>query len=150
MKKLRELKNYYRDSNGVEIIALDFLKENGTIVYCTKDYRCGYPSCSEKQFFAPFYIEFQDGNAWILYATNSIRNDRMCIQQWHSEHIKVLFPSADIGRDSMETGEINDSSIVQRLYEFVCHDEDIRHSIERAFRRRGRDSNFNHHRRYLP
>ena len=65
-------------------------RANGKIVFCTKDFRIGYPECSECQFFAPFYIEFRDGSAWIIFSTNSIRNDRMCIQQWNAEHIKEL------------------------------------------------------------
>ena len=68
-------------------------QSEGIIVFCTKDFRCGYEECAEKQFFAPFYIEFRDGSAWIIYSTNSIRTDRMCIQQWNAEHIKVLCPN---------------------------------------------------------
>lgn len=75
------------------LTALQRCQETGQIVYCTKDYRVGYPNCAEKQFFAAFYVEFRDGSGWIIYSTNSIRNDRMCIQQWNAEHIKVLCPN---------------------------------------------------------
>lgn len=68
-------------------------QSEGKIVFCSKDFRIGYPEHSEKQFFAPFYIEFRDGTGWIIFSTNSVRNDRMCIQQWNAEHIKVLCPN---------------------------------------------------------
>lgn len=72
-------------SNILRTMQLDEL-----IVFCTTDYRCGYSDASKKQFYASFYLEFRNGNAWILYSTNSIRNDRMCIQQWNTEHIKKI------------------------------------------------------------
>ena len=75
------------------LAVLQKCQEEGKIVFCTKDFRIGYPTCSEKQFFAPFYIEFRDGSGWLIYSTNSIRSDRMCIQQWNAEHIKVLCPN---------------------------------------------------------
>lgn len=136
--------NKVKSINGVMVkhyllTTLQKCQDNGTIVYCTKDYRCGYPSCSEKQFYAPFYIEFQDGNAWILYATNSIRNDRMCIQQWHSEHIKVLFPNViksivvvpsevrDVQKESREVlrynEKIEDKSFLSFVDQVVYQDE---------------------------
>ena len=87
--------NKVKSINGVIVKhclleALQKCQEQNVIVYCSKDFRCGYENSSQVQFFAPFYIEFSNGDGWILYATNSIRNDRMCIQQWNSEHIKVL------------------------------------------------------------
>lgn len=100
------------------------MQEKGMIVYVSQDYRCGYPSCSEKQFFAPFIIEFRDGTAWILYSTNSVRNDRMCIQQWNAEHIKkihtnikkafVVVPNEikDVDKESKEVSRYN-SKITQ-------------------------------------
>ena len=75
------------------LAVLQKCQADGEIVFCTKDFRVGYPDCSEKQFFAAFYIEFRDGTAWIIYSTNSIRNDRMCLQQWNAEHIKELCPN---------------------------------------------------------
>lgn len=65
-------------------------QEKKLIIYCTKDFRIGYPDFCSDQFFASFYIEFRNGTGWLIYSTNSIRNDRMCIQQWHAEHIKKI------------------------------------------------------------
>lgn len=72
------------------ISLLKSLQESGEIVFCSKDFRCGYPGYKDLQFYAPFYLEFKNGVGWIIYSTNSIRNDRMCIQQWNSEHIKKI------------------------------------------------------------
>lgn len=72
---------------------LEILKkmQNESLVSsCSSNYRIGYNSQFPDQFFAPFYLELSDGSAWIIYATNSIRTDRMCIQQWNSENIKRI------------------------------------------------------------
>jgi len=100
----------------------------GAIVFCTSDYRCGYSGCSEKQFYAPFYLEFRNGDAWIIYSTNSIRNDRMCIQQWNAEHIKkintsivkafVVVPnqSANVNREKREVERYNEKIMQGMIY----------------------------------
>lgn len=107
---------------------LSSMQTQGIIVFCTTDYRCGYSGCSEKQFYAPFYLEFRNGDAWIIYSTNSIRNDRMCIQQWNSEHIKqinssivkayVVVPnqSATIGREKREVERYNEKIIQGTIF----------------------------------
>ena len=69
---------------------LKALQDNGVISFCSKDYRNGYEGFDKKQFFAPFYIEFPNGEGWLLFASNSIRNDRMNNQQWSSLHLKKL------------------------------------------------------------
>lgn len=107
---------------------LSSMQTQGIIVFCTTDYRCGYSGCSEKQFYASFYLEFRNGDAWIIYSTNSIRNDRMCIQQWNSEHIKqinssivkayVVVPnqSATIGREKREVERYNEKIIQGTIF----------------------------------
>lgn len=60
------------------------------INFCLSEYRCGYKGKNNEQFYAPFYIEFFNGEGWLIFSTNSIRNDRMCIQQWNAEHIKRI------------------------------------------------------------
>jgi len=110
---------------------LSSMQTQGIIVFCTTDYRCGYSGCSEKQFYAPFYLEFRNGDAWIIYSTNSIRNDRMCIQQWNSEHIKqinssimkayVVVPnqSATIGREKREVERYNEKIIQGTIFSTI-------------------------------
>ncbi len=60
------------------------------IVYCTADFRAGYSNLSPEQFYAPFYIEFRNEDGWLLFSTNSIRTDRINIQQWNSYHLRQI------------------------------------------------------------
>lgn len=69
---------------------LQELQEEGVITYCTADFRNGYPEYDSDQFFAPFYIEFKNGEGWLIFASTSIRNDRMNNQQWNSLHLRKL------------------------------------------------------------
>lgn len=71
---------------------LQALQANGVIAFCSMQYRTGYPDFDTKQFFSPFYIEFHNNEGWLLYSSNSIRNDRMNNQQWNSFHIKKIVP----------------------------------------------------------
>ena len=71
---------------------LQALQANGVIAFCSMQYRTGYPDFETKQFFSPFYIEFHNNEGWLLYSSNSIRNDRMNNQQWNSFHIKKIVP----------------------------------------------------------
>lgn len=69
---------------------LQTLQANGVIAFCSMEYRNGYEEYDTKQFYAPFYIEFQNGEGWLLFSSSSIRNDRMNNQQWNSLHLKKI------------------------------------------------------------
>lgn len=69
---------------------LQMLQANGIISFCSMEYRNGYAEYDPKQFYAPFYIEFQNGEGWLLFSSSSIRNDRMNNQQWNSLHLKRI------------------------------------------------------------
>ena len=71
-------------------LQLQALQEKGVISFCSAEYRNGYPEFDTRQFYAPFYIEFANGEAWLLFSSNSIRNDRMNNQQWNSYHLKKI------------------------------------------------------------
>ncbi len=58
------------------------------IIAYGKDVKFGYKD-KAKQFHAQYVIEFADGKKWVLHSTTSIR-DRINIQQWNSEHIKLI------------------------------------------------------------
>lgn len=73
-------------------LQLQTLQAKGTIAFCSMEYRNGYADYDTKQFYAPFYIEFQNGEGWLLFSTSSIRNDRMNNQQWNSLHLKKIAP----------------------------------------------------------
>ena len=72
------------------VALLKELQDNHTILCCHSDYRCGYENMNSEQFFSPFLIEFSSGNNWLVFSTNSIRNDRVSIQQWNAENIKRI------------------------------------------------------------
>lgn len=72
---------------------LQTLQMNGTISFCSMEYRNGYAEYDPKQFYAPFYIEFHNGEGWLLFSSSSIRNDRMNNQQWNSLHLKKIAPN---------------------------------------------------------
>ena len=69
---------------------LQLLQANGIISFCSSEYRNGYSDYDIKQFYAPFYIEFQNGEGWLLFSSSSIRSDRMNNQQWNSFHLKKI------------------------------------------------------------
>ena len=69
---------------------LQTLQANGVIAFCSMEYRNGYAEYDTKQFYAPFYIEFLNGEGWLLFSSSSIRNDRMNNQQWNSLHLKKI------------------------------------------------------------
>ncbi len=70
------------------------LKDQNIIHICLKDYKDGYKEYQDSnQFFAPYLIEFKNGEAWLIFSSTSIRNDRMNNQQWNSYHLKRINPS---------------------------------------------------------
>lgn len=71
-------------------LQLQALQASGVIAFCFGEYRNGYENYDRQQFYAPFYIEFQNGEGWLLFSSNSIRNDRMNNQQWNSLHLKKI------------------------------------------------------------
>lgn len=77
-------------SKGNVLAILKNLKDQNILRHCSSDYRCGYAGMTQTQFYAPFFIEFPNGYCWILFPSNSIRSDRMNIQQWNAEHIKRI------------------------------------------------------------
>ena len=69
---------------------LQILQAKSVITFCSMEYRHGYSEYDTKQFYAPFYIEFNNGEGWLLFSSSSIRNDRMNNQQWNSLHLKKI------------------------------------------------------------
>lgn len=86
--KLKSL-NGQINRNSLSLL-LQTLQANGTIAFCSMEYRNGYVEYDTQQFYAPFYIEFLNGEGWLLFSSNSIRNDRMNNQQWNSLHLKRI------------------------------------------------------------
>ncbi|MGN1158293.1 MAG: hypothetical protein ACI4TK_19140 [Agathobacter sp.] len=76
-----------KDSLG--LLLGELLKQN-LISSCTAEYRNGYSGYDGNQFYAPYYIEFENREAWLLYSVSSIRSDRVNNQQWNAYHLKQL------------------------------------------------------------
>lgn len=74
-------------------LQLQTLQSESVIKFCSMEYRNGYAEYDTRQFYAPFYIEFRNGEGWLLFSSNSIRNDRMNNQQWNSFHLKKIAPN---------------------------------------------------------
>lgn len=73
--------------NNLEHI-LQLHVKNGYIVKYEKDFRIGKSGyTNDEQFYAPFIIEFKDGQRWILYSTTSMRTDRIKGEQWDAYNI---------------------------------------------------------------
>lgn len=89
--RLKSLNGTRCKTSLIEI--LKDIQKAGAIVCCSENFRCGYPKKSNDQFYAPFTIEFRSGDVWLIFSTNSIRNDRLCIQQWNAENIKRINPN---------------------------------------------------------
>ena len=71
------------------------LVEDGLIVSYKSGFYTGYEGKSKRQFYVPFIIEFKNGTKWLLFTSNSIRADRMNIQQWNAEHIRRIDSSVE-------------------------------------------------------
>ena len=123
---------------------LQTLQANGVIAFCSMEYRNGYAEYDTKQFYAPFYIEFQNGEGWLLFSSSSIRNDRMNNQQWNSLHLKKIAPNIkraylvipdDISENEKEKtiAENYQKKITGKMYsaiEDVCYQSELIHMIE--------------------
>lgn len=72
-----------------------FLQEccyEGKITVCIRRYRVGRAGCSDGgQFFAPFLIQFANGERWLIYSTPSLR-DRIKMDLWDAYNIKIIDP----------------------------------------------------------
>lgn len=101
---LNSLQNYNMNPNQLKSIngynaktallqQLQELQSQAILSFCKADYRNGYEDYDPDQFFAPFYIEFSNGVGWLIFASTSVRNDRMNNQQWSSYHIKKISPN---------------------------------------------------------
>lgn len=122
---------------------LQLLQTAGVIAFCSMEYRNGYVGYDSQQFYAPFYIEFQSGEGWLLFPSNSIRNDRMNNQQWNSLHLKqieknitrayLVIPD-DISIKEKKTAAAYQKKITGSMYssiEDVCYQSEIIDMIER-------------------
>ena len=67
------------------------LKSKNYIKDYQKEYRIGQQGYSNTtQFYAPFHISFHNNEEWVLFATTSLRTDRVKGQQWDTYNIKNI------------------------------------------------------------
>lgn len=85
--------NGYAAHNELERLLRDCLSE-GYLAAVIKEYRIGRPGFSNpEQFYAPFLLQFNNRERWIVYSTTSCRTDRIKGQQWDADNLKNLDPS---------------------------------------------------------
>lgn len=76
--------------NNLESI-LAYCGEKGYISAYVKNYRVGKAGyANEEQFYAPFLIEFSNGEKWLIFSTTSMRTDRIKGQQWDAINLKEI------------------------------------------------------------
>ncbi len=79
--------------NSIDII-LKECQDNGYIKDYVVQYRIGKDGFNnQKQFYAPFLVEFNPDEKWIIFSTTSMRTDRIKGQQWDSINIKNIVPA---------------------------------------------------------
>lgn len=65
--------------------------ENGYISDFQKNFRIGSTTAgNERQFYAPFMIQFPNRDRWIIFSSTSMRTDRIKGQQWDAMNLKNL------------------------------------------------------------
>lgn len=112
--KMKSLKGLMQKDKLV--MTLKKMQDEKIISSSTSGFRCGYGG-NHNQFYVPFVIVFNDQTKWMIFSSNSIRSDRMCIQQWNAEHIKridPLFSKAVIVVNSENRYKNNEASAIDR------------------------------------
>lgn len=66
------------------------LKAGGYIKSFISPYRFGYADYKDDQFYAPFFLTFDNGEKWIVYTTTSFRSDRVKEYLWDIINLKNL------------------------------------------------------------
>lgn len=70
---------------------LEHCKDAGYLKSIIKPFRIGKSGYNnDKQFYAPFLIEFKDETKWALFTTTSMRTDRIKGQQWDAINLKEI------------------------------------------------------------
>ena len=65
--------------------------DNGYISDVVKEFRAGsIHAVNQRQFYAPFMIQFSDRSRWIIYTTTSFRSDRVKEQLWDALNLKEI------------------------------------------------------------
>lgn len=95
-KKFIEFSNVEKNLHGrknkdsIEEI-LNFCNNQGYIKSVLSNFRAGKQGYNNsKQFLAPFVIEFENLEKWIIFTTTSMRTDRIKGQQWDAFNLKSI------------------------------------------------------------
>lgn len=122
---------------------LDECYRNGYISDVQKNFRIGSEK-NDKQFYAPFMIQFSNRTRWVIFATTSMRSDRIKGQQWDAMNLKNLDPSITMAvltypNDSVDKDkfkqqderyvEKNEISSLDRIWDF----NELRQAIQNEF-----------------
>jgi hypothetical protein len=92
---LMDMNNGFKSAHGKAAhealyTKLSFLRDQKLIADFEKEYRNGREGYAKDQFYAPFIIEYDDGELWLLYSTTSFRSDRFKGQQWDASNLRQI------------------------------------------------------------
>lgn len=73
--------------------AIESLKDYGAIIANVSNPRYGYEGFDGDQFEAHEEITYANGSKAVLFATSSLRSDRVQISQWRAHNIKKIDPN---------------------------------------------------------
>lgn len=102
-----------------------------------KEFRAGYSDyANPAQFYAPFIIEYHNGEKWLLYSSTSLRTDRIKGNQWDAYHLKKIDKTITkailVYADSCEEGErskfIQQRNKYLNKFEYSALDDILNHS----------------------
>lgn len=90
MEYLSNAAHGYKAHGTLRALLCDCLNKE-YVAEVLQNYRVGYPGFgNDKQFYAPFVVQFHDRQRWAIFSTTSCRTDRVKGQQWDSENLKKL------------------------------------------------------------
>lgn len=78
-----------RNKRNLKSLIKNYSQE-GYIAENITPYQTGYPDLDKKQFKIDHLITFDDGEAWGIHTTSTIRTDRAKQIQWDAYHIKQI------------------------------------------------------------
>lgn len=73
--------------------AIESLKDYGAIIANVSNPRYGHEGFDGDQFEAHEEITYANGSKAVLFATSSLRSDRVQISQWRAHNIKKIDPN---------------------------------------------------------
>ena len=93
---------------------IEDLEYYGAITSSRKRPHYGYPGYDENQFDAHEEVTFPNGSKAVLFATSSLRSDRIRTAQWRAHNIKQIDPRVELAYVVLPDGHGFDSGTTPR------------------------------------